>query len=55
MTISWTGMRVLRHDGGEHHGVGITPTVPISPTVAGVRTGRDELLELALELARAAR
>jgi hypothetical protein len=23
MTISWTGMKVLRHDGGEHHGVGI--------------------------------
>jgi C-terminal processing protease CtpA/Prc len=43
--ISWTGMKVLKHDGSRHHGVGIRPTVPCSPTIAGVRAGRDEILE----------
>ena len=26
--VTWTGMRVLKHDGSQHHGVGIQPTVP---------------------------
>jgi C-terminal processing protease CtpA/Prc len=46
--ISWTGMKVLKHDGSRHHGVGIQPTVPVSRTVAGVAAGRDELLERAI-------
>ena len=48
-------MRVLKHDGSRHHGVGIAPTVPVERTRAGVAAGRDELLERALEVvARAA-
>ena len=46
---SWTGMKVLKHDGSRHHGIGIQPTVPVSRTVAGVAQGRDELLEKAVE------
>jgi C-terminal processing protease CtpA/Prc len=53
--VGWTGMRVLKHDGSRHHGVGIAPTVPARRTRAGVAAGRDELLERALEVvARAA-
>jgi C-terminal processing protease CtpA/Prc len=53
--VGWTGMRVLKHDGSRHHGVGIAPTVPAERTRAGVAAGRDELLERALEVvARAA-
>lgn len=48
--VSWTGMKVLKQDGSRHHGVGIHPTVPVSRTIAGVRDGRDEVLERALEL-----
>jgi C-terminal processing protease CtpA/Prc len=48
--IGWTGMRVLKHDGSRHHGVGIRPTVPVERTRAGVAAGRDELLERALEV-----
>jgi C-terminal processing protease CtpA/Prc len=48
--IVFTGMKVLKHDGSRHHGVGIAPTVPVSPTVAGIRAGRDEQLEKALEV-----
>lgn len=46
----FTGMKVLKHDGSRHHGVGIAPTVPVSPTLEGVRAGRDEQLEKALEI-----
>lgn len=51
----FTGMRVLKHDGSRHHGVGIRPTVPVSRTVAGIRAGRDELLERAIEVVSAGR
>ncbi|MBN1224052.1 MAG: peptidase S41 [Candidatus Aminicenantes bacterium] len=49
-TIAWTGMKVLKHDGSQHHLIGIQPTVPCERTVGGVLEGRDELLERALEL-----
>jgi C-terminal processing protease CtpA/Prc len=48
--IRWTGMEVLKHDGSQHHLVGIKPTVPAVRTVQGVREGRDEVLEKALSL-----
>ena len=50
--ISWTGMRVVKHDGSPHHGVGIIPNVPVERTIRGVKQGRDEFLEKALEIAR---
>jgi hypothetical protein len=43
--ITWTGMKVLKHDGSQHHGVGLRPTIPVSRTEAGVAAGRDEILE----------
>jgi len=46
--IWWTGMKVLKHDGSQHHGVGILPTVPVTRTIQGIREGRDEQLERAL-------
>jgi hypothetical protein len=49
--IVWTGMKVLKHDGSRHHGIGILPTVPVARTIAGVAAGRDELLEKAIEVA----
>ncbi|MDQ2664979.1 MAG: S41 family peptidase, partial [Gemmatimonadota bacterium] len=49
-TISWTGMRVTKGDGSPHHGVGVVPTVPVSPTIAGIRAGRDEVLERAVQV-----
>jgi hypothetical protein len=48
--ISWTGMKVLKHDGTPHHGVGIHPTVRVQPTIQGLAQGRDEVLEKGLEL-----
>ena len=48
----FTGMNVLKHDGSRHHGVGIQPTVRVAQTLQGIRDGRDEQLERALELLR---
>ncbi len=48
--VVWTGMKVTKHDGSRHHGVGIQPTVPVVRTIQGVAAGRDELLEKAIEV-----
>jgi C-terminal processing protease CtpA/Prc len=47
--VVWTGMKVLKHDKSQHHGVGIQPTVPVQRTVAGVAAGKDEVLEAAVK------
>jgi C-terminal processing protease CtpA/Prc len=46
--LTWTGMKVYKLDGTDIQGNGIHPTVPVSPTVDGIRQGRDELLEAAV-------
>ena len=48
--VTWTGSRVKRLNGSEIQGVGIPPTIPVEPTVAGVTAGRDEILERAVLL-----
>jgi hypothetical protein len=51
--VSFTGMRVTRHDGqAAHHLVGVQADVPIEPTIASIREGRDAVLEQAVALAR---
>ncbi|MBI4902606.1 MAG: hypothetical protein HY820_03160 [Acidobacteria bacterium] len=42
--ISWTGMQVLRTDGGQFHGIGVKPTVLQRRTRRGIAEGRDEVL-----------
>ena len=51
--ISWTGMRVTNLNGRRHYLRGIQPNVVVHRTVAGVRAGRDELLDRALALVKA--
>jgi len=46
--VTWTGMKVLKHDGSRHHGVGILPTIPAGRTIGGVTEGRDEVLDRAI-------
>jgi C-terminal processing protease CtpA/Prc len=48
--VNFTGMKVLKHDGSQHHGIGIRPTIPVERSRAGVAAGRDEVLERALSL-----
>ncbi len=47
--LAWTGMRVLGPDGEPLQGRGITPTIPIAPTLRGLEQGRDEVLDRAIE------
>ena len=46
----WTGMKVLKNDDSQHHLVGILPTIRMEPTIKGIREGRDELIEKAIEI-----
>lgn len=48
--VIFTGMRVINHDKSQHHVLGVQPTIPMQPTVKGIREGRDELLEKGIEV-----
>lgn len=51
-SMRFTGMRVPLQDGTALQGHGIVPDQVVHPTLTGVRAGRDEVLETALEVAR---
>jgi C-terminal processing protease CtpA/Prc len=48
VTMSFTGQAVRHADGRQLQRVGLVPDVPVRPTIAGIRAGRDEVLERAL-------
>lgn len=49
VSLRFTGVAVMHPDGGQLQRKGIQPDVPVEPTIAGIRAGRDELLEKAVE------
>jgi C-terminal processing protease CtpA/Prc len=49
IALSFTGMGVLHADGRQLQRKGIQPRVRVAPTIDGVRSGRDEILEKAVE------
>ncbi|MGB2717105.1 MAG: S41 family peptidase [Vicinamibacterales bacterium] len=54
--ISFTGMRVTRHDGqSAHHLIGVAPNISIAPTIASIREGHDVVLARAVELVHSGR
>ena len=50
--IFFTGMKVLKQNGSQHHGIGILPDIYVEKTIKGVKEERDEFLEKAIEIAR---
>jgi hypothetical protein len=48
--LTWSGQRVLKHDGSPLQGVGVAPTVPASRTLRGIADGRDEVVERAVDV-----
>jgi C-terminal processing protease CtpA/Prc len=48
VTMSFTGQAVRHADGRQLQRVGLVPDVMVRPTIAGVRAGRDEVLERAV-------
>lgn len=51
-TVRFTGMRTTNLDGSRFHLIGVLPTISVTPTIAGVVAGRDEVLEKALGYVR---
>lgn len=49
LNVLFTGHDVRHADGTQLQRVGIQPDVEVSPTLAGIRAGRDEVLERAVE------
>lgn len=49
--MSYTGVLVTDPNGNGSHLDGVIPDVVVHPTIAGIRDGRDEILEKALQLA----
>ncbi len=48
ISVGFTGHDVRHADGRQLQRLGLQPDVPIEPTIAGLRAGRDEVLERAL-------
>lgn len=46
----FSGIGIYNPDGSETQRVGLTPDVIVNPTIQGIREGRDELMEKAIEL-----
>ena len=42
-------MKVLKPNGKQQHGVGITPDIYVNKTIKGVTEGRDEYMERAMQ------
>ena len=51
ITVGFTGQRVTFPDGSQVQRKGLTPDLAVRPTIAGIRAGRDEVLEAARLLA----
>jgi len=51
-SVRFTGTRVQKPDGTRNQTVGVKPTIPVHRTVAGIREGRDEVLDKAIEVAK---
>ena len=49
VTINFSGHDVRHANGGKLQRLGLQPTVTVAPTIDGIRQGRDEVLEKAIE------
>ncbi|TDL52889.1 hypothetical protein E2R60_16880 [Paenibacillus dendritiformis] len=53
--VPWTQIKLLKHDGSQHHLIGIQPTIPVKRTIKELREGRDIYMEKAIEVINAAK
>jgi hypothetical protein len=49
-SIWWTGMKVLKHDGSQHHLIGFKPDCEVIHTIKAVEDGIDVYVEKAMEV-----
>lgn len=52
-SITFSGHKVTQLDGTRHQGVGTKPDIYVAKTIKGTREGKDEILEKAIEVAKA--
>jgi hypothetical protein len=52
LVVSFTGREIRHADGRQLQRVGVQPDIAVKPTIAGIRAGRDEVLEAAIEYLR---
>lgn len=45
VSISWTGMKVVKYDESQLHAIGILPEIYVNKTIEDVRLGKDEYSE----------
>ena len=55
LRVSFTGHDVRWPDGHQLQRIGLVPDVPATPTIAGIRAGRDEVLEQAITVLKGKR
>ncbi|MCT4637985.1 MAG: S41 family peptidase [Bacteroidales bacterium] len=48
--LYFTGMKVTKLDGTRFHGIGISPDYEVHKTIEGVRAGKDEFMEKAVDV-----
>jgi C-terminal processing protease CtpA/Prc len=51
-TLRFTGELMTRPDGSQFFGIGILPAISATPTIRGLRAGRDEVLERGVQALR---
>ena len=47
--LAFTGLGVYTPEGGQTQRIGLSPDIYVSPTITGIREGRDELMEAAVQ------
>ncbi len=48
-SLVFTGLGIFTPDGGQTQRIGLSPDIYVEPTIAGIRDGRDELKEAAIQ------
>ena len=48
-TFYFTGMEVINQDKSTFNNIGISPDIEVKPTLSGIKAGKDEVLEYAIE------
>ena len=49
MNLSFSSQGIYTSDGGQTQRVGLAPDIEVHPTIEGIKAGRDELMEAAVD------
>lgn len=49
VVVLFTGLKAVKGDGSQHHLIGVEPTIPVERTIKGIKEGRDEHVDAAIQ------